>query len=541
MPSPSFRIRRRGLVGLLAVLLASSNSKNNLLPTAHAQDVTLASNDVPCGGTIATLSPVALADVLRDAATVAGTNFGFFVASQVVPNLQYGLEVRKICGSCADVADLDAADLCPPTTYGYDATHSGLLLIPTEATTGEWKAGTSLLHVHMHGATRTTQAVPSQNLPNLFVNTTSGSDTFISLVLSATAGVVTIVPDFLGMGEAAATTATLLPSSFVRQGYITSTWPLIALAQQVVAEESNCTSLVADDVLVTGYSEGGYAAVALLPAFEAMGWTVVRAYVGAVAARLSSVQITGTFAGFSAGTIDPSLRFIIPFLAAAYSSTSSDVTSAGAGQDILRAQDRDIVLDRLATTTEFEGLNNLTAPDDPLSFFSAPILAFLEAAVANNITDPCNSDLVVVGETDQLCAALQANDLVDVIENSIGPITILHSPDDELVPFENLPNLTANPLLTYIPLQGGHSGAGAEYLVIVISAFQTQVDLGNFPTLEAAALARCPPSVAGIETDAPTYSPTSAPSAAASRRSPVVVAGVTAALLLTSLLGVVHG
>jgi hypothetical protein len=524
MPS-RFSTRRPGRGGLCAALLLL------LLTVVQAQGPVIATNDFACGDVMATWSPDELAEVLRNSATPAGTDFGFFVALQIVPALQYGLEVRKLCASCVDVAAYDDADVCPATAYGYDTTHSGLLLIPTEEADGAWKAGTSLLHVHMHGADRTTLSVPSQNVPDLFLNTTSAGDTFMGLVLSATAGVVTIVPDFLGTGEAASGSSDgLLPSSFVRQGYITSTWPLIAAAQQLVAEESNCTSLVANDVMVTGYSEGGYAATSLLPALDALGYNVVQAFVGAVAARLSSVQIMGTFEGFSpGGGIDPSLRFILAWLATAYSSTSTDVTSFGAGQDILRAEDRDRVLDTLATTTEIEGLNNLTAPDDPLAYFSDTILAFLQAAVDNNVTEPCNSDLVVVGETDQFCAALQANDLVDVLESSTVPITLLHSAADELVRFENLPDLSANPLLSYVPLSGGHLAAGAEYLFVLITTIQAQVGLGSFLTFEANATVVCPL----VDIDTVTDSPTSAPSAAVGNSRLV---GSTAVLLLGALL-----
>jgi len=54
---------------------------------------------------------------------------------EVSAMVQYGIKAKKICASCTDFTPLAECyqDFCGADTYGHDATVSGLLLLPVDA------------------------------------------------------------------------------------------------------------------------------------------------------------------------------------------------------------------------------------------------------------------------------------------------------------------------------------------------------------------------------------------------------------------------
>lgn len=146
-----------------------------------------------CNVPIVTLSKEDLANFLLEIAPPFESLQG--LVASVVPFLQNGVQVRKVCASCADYPN---PDLCPSTAYGFDTDHSGLLLAPISTSSDETDvqptlaAGTNLLNLHFHGAARHPQAVPSASWPpNLL--TTAGFDVFLGLAFTGTTGTYTLL------------------------------------------------------------------------------------------------------------------------------------------------------------------------------------------------------------------------------------------------------------------------------------------------------------------------------------------------------------
>mmetsp|Transcript_22609 Transcript_22609/g.52178 ORF Transcript_22609/g.52178 Transcript_22609/m.52178 type:complete len:151 (-) Transcript_22609:16-468(-) len=66
-----------------------------------------------------------------------------------------------------------------------------------------------------------------------------------------------------------------------------------------------------------------------------------------------------------------------------------------------------------------------------------------------------------------LCKAIQDSTVIDKVQNASFRINICHSPDDEVVSFQNVPNVSANPNLHLFellgfPISGSHFAANLQ-------------------------------------------------------------------------------
>lgn len=57
--------------------------------------------------------------------------------------------------------------------------------------------------------------------------------------------------------------------------------PLYMKTKRIVAQETNCATELSNDVVLHGYSEGGYGALATAQALQSYGANVVRVNAGA--------------------------------------------------------------------------------------------------------------------------------------------------------------------------------------------------------------------------------------------------------------------
>jgi hypothetical protein len=102
--------------------------------------------------------------------------------------------------------------------------------------------------------------------------------------------------------------------------------------------------------------------------------------------------------------------------------------------------------------------------------------------IAQNIYDVCFNS--TVGVDDLLCQAIEENSFIDLVEATTFPVTICHSPDDELVSIGNAPNISANPLLSNMTLLG--TGVNGSHFDALVFCYMTQVlqfsSFGSSPT-----------------------------------------------------------
>ena len=78
--------------------------------------------------------------------------------------------------------------------------------------------------------------------------------------------------------------------------------------------------------------------------------------------------------------------------------------------------------------------------------------------LARNITDVCFTS--TPGVDDLLCQAIEENTFIDLIESTTFPVSICHSPNDDLVPIGHAPDVSINPMLSKLTLLGQGPTAG---------------------------------------------------------------------------------
>lgn len=136
--------------------------------------------------------------------------------------VQYDVQAIVLCGSCQSVAtqelladDTDLAGFgyyCREGGYGYNVTTSGVLFLPIDPETGEIIANKKLKgSIFAHSLMTDTTDAPSEIMPeNLTAFIEESPDPSVALgaifsvaggILSASTGVVSVVPDYVGFGQ----------------------------------------------------------------------------------------------------------------------------------------------------------------------------------------------------------------------------------------------------------------------------------------------------------------------------------------------------
>ncbi|CAB9496389.1 expressed unknown protein [Seminavis robusta] len=370
--------------------------------------------------------------VLMQEQTPLGEFAIFALDSVILRNLKYDVQLWKICGRCAEFED----DIkypknagCGRQDYGFNATHSGLLVVPYDAGRGELISTT--LPVNIVPASES--VVPSETGYPV-----TSHPALLGAVISSITRVYTLEPDFTGRGES----KDYYRAFLIKQTYVTATLPLIWQAEAMVAEQSNCAAAMADAYSLVGYSQGGFQVVALADGLARMGKTIIAVYGGGAPYKLSTETLTYFVSRIKNGRLP--IVFFVTLLAAALSSTTTDAANFGAGQDFLAEH----VRDPLVHQAQLAGANRdplfAYIPEwDPLSVYNQKFIALMEGGIARGESNPCVTS--VTNETDKLCEALQENDLIHILESANYPMFLCHSSEDESIPYSNLPSISSNP------------------------------------------------------------------------------------------------
>jgi len=216
---------------------------------------------------------------------------------------KYDVLVSKVCGSCADYYDRlvgqqsDGEDNdawmehCGPDVYGYNATHSALVLHPIDPMTNAPLNGVRNVIFQYKGATgfsledAFSTSFPTINITEALssaLNQTSG-DFFASinlpevLLVGASSGLIAIGPDYMGTGESAA----MLDRAFNTAQSVQQTTVVAYLAayDYTVAATNGCTQM-SDTAAVFGFSLGGAAAIWGSLALSTIGVSIERCFSG---------------------------------------------------------------------------------------------------------------------------------------------------------------------------------------------------------------------------------------------------------------------
>jgi hypothetical protein len=477
-----------------------------------------------CGEVLATLSKD---DAIALVKLALYTNATAFVIDFVLaPIMDYGIKVIKVCGACSDFESIQD---CGDNVYGGNQTHSGLLFLPLETSDLSVKKGTSLVQILCHGTRASATEVPS----NEWSSTSPDKEIILAMIFTSLSGAVGIMPDYMGYGESRLQNITtgLYRAYLVRQSYLTATLPLIYQAQVVIQNQSDCQSALSEYVVVSGYSEGGYAAAALGVDLDRLGWNVVSVRVGGAPLKLSTEQLVTSVERSRAGTFPTTRRYYIALVASAFSSTYETLANYQMNQDMLNASIRDELVNVIHSGAGKDEINALVNETDPLSVISSLLQDRIDAALARGEREPCVTS-AVVNETDLLCQALQAQDLASAVEAATYPVALCHSPDDSVVYYSNLPNLSNNSLLTLVPASGEHTEASLDcyldtMLFFISNAFDN-ITIADTTRANCSATGTGNPTVSPAQEQGPTpaqeQGPTPAPR---TKTQPTSATGIT--------------
>jgi hypothetical protein len=193
--------------------------------------------------------------------------------------------------------------LCVYFLYLQD--HSALVFLPVDPATGEvFKASIrAIFSGHSGTLLDVVAAAPTEIWPSNmteFLATNSPDDILASTMdylvaaVGAASGAIVVNPDFIGYGESAEYNRTDLAAMPYAQSFALS-W--FATQKYVANSTAGCSELE-NVVTVSGYSEGGYAALPGSFALQQLGVTIWGAFPGGAPFEEASLMpLLGTFEG----------------------------------------------------------------------------------------------------------------------------------------------------------------------------------------------------------------------------------------------------
>jgi len=242
----------------------------------------------PCDEEIYTFTSDEVREIMKDYLGMAigseGIPFQRTVEKWIERRWKYGLKAYKICASCADFRETYSGEgegsnafdeYCAEDIYGADETHSGLLHIPVDDD-GEFLEISSKLAIWNRWVEFHATECPSEQ----FHNGTDWGSNFEEFdrwgytpsgFLTAPLGVVSLLPDYLGFCESYKMDGA--PAN--KKGYQTGIVPLVLKARDFfVEEQSEGKTTLNNEVVSSGFSEGGMTALVVGWALDTLGFDV---------------------------------------------------------------------------------------------------------------------------------------------------------------------------------------------------------------------------------------------------------------------------
>ena len=408
--------------------------------------------------------------------------FGSGVLDLFALGLKYGIQVRKICSSCNSlISSSDQSvkynatalnSICGEDIYGHNDNYSGLALFPMVNDGSELivRPGTLKGHVHSRTTRLDSSLAPSTTWP-------PSPDVLGSIFATAASGAVSIIPDFIGFGES----AFLHRAYLIKKGYLSSTIPLWVEVRSILVEETKGVSSLANAATFAGYSEGGYASVALADGFKTvLGTDIIGVMAGGGPYRTSSVLWIDSIK--NSQKIQSKYSFIGTLLGGSYSSTYPEVANHDTGQNILSSSfysdgKPQNPVDWLSEPDiNAAEVNRRLSKVPKTSVIDNAFLNFIYESIASNDAYPCTNNYQV-GFNDKFCDAFIENDLTSILESADYNVTLIHSPFDDLVSIMHLPDCDSNPNhLECKFVIGDHELAYPLYLGYLATYFTTVSD-----------------------------------------------------------------
>lgn len=445
----------------------------------------------PCDTTLLVISNEDIAeefDGLVDKVLPVGMNTG---AKEIFKDKKnFGVEVRKVCASCEEVLSAEPSfktlydnptfeKYCGIDAYGRNIQHSALVTYPL-GPDNKVRSGLLPGYIYSRPTKIAITSIPSQFGEEI--------DVIFGIFASVVEGLVSISPDFMGYGS-----STAFRSYLVKDAYPAATLPIWLKTKSSLREKTDCKTDLGNSAFYLGYSEGGYATVALADGFKtAIGVQPNLVMPGGAPYRLDPYQFVEDTDGVV--VTSPYYQSFALLIGASYSSSNSDVANFNAGQDMLKSEFRDQALEWLAekdiTGEELDSrLAGMRTGDDFLDSILNPVfLSFVRGAIDVGKRDICQPGYseYKVGVHDKLCEAWIQNDVLDIVLQADYPVSICHSVNDELVPYEYVPDTSLNPYLSVVNKTSNHGFAYVECMMdgLLFLAYGIQDFLPEIQELE---------------------------------------------------------
>jgi hypothetical protein len=395
---------------------------------------------------------------------------------------RYGVQIRIVCASCQEImSTLDSTtstslqDICGSNVYGANANMSGLVMVPLTADASNLAPGTMKGVVYCHGT-------DTNSWPSIYYQgpTNTSVETLQFAAVVSLGGSVAILPDYMGFG---ASQGTVYKGYTVLKSYQTSFIPLWYQTQSLVAQESNCSTILSNEAAVVGYSEGGYASVAVAQSMVQAGIQVLHVDSGGAPFKVT-LSILSIIQGVDDGAFDLTERYVFALIGSAYSGTyplpNSNVTS----QYLLASTDRELFVALVSNSSSSKIINAEIPTSNSFPIFNQQFVTLAKDAIAAGDFNPCtnNNSTQFQSTVGDLCAALELDDLTNYLETQVNyTVRLCHSSQDNLVSYNNLPNISSNSqYLSLIPgVTGTHQEASvycvAQAFLYLIADFQNIV------------------------------------------------------------------
>mmetsp|Transcript_16664 Transcript_16664/g.24947 ORF Transcript_16664/g.24947 Transcript_16664/m.24947 type:complete len:238 (-) Transcript_16664:500-1213(-) len=231
-------------------------------------------------------------------------------------------------------------------------------------------------------------------------------------------GFVSISPDYMGYGSSDS-----FRNYLIRDTYVTASMPLWLKAAVFLKEETESNTALADAAFYLGYSEGGYASVAVAEDLKnAIGVKPLRVLAGAGPFRMKDgIHLKATVK--SADSLTSNLASYSP------ANPNHKVSDALGGQSLLSSERMDTAdqtthviswlaennIDRNEVNVRL-GLNNFTIDD----VWDADLIKITRNAITDGNENICD------GVSNKLCAVMAENDLIETLENAEYLIDLCH-------------------------------------------------------------------------------------------------------------------
>jgi hypothetical protein len=439
--------------------------------TAHAfhQDDRLLQQD-DCGATLGTVTADQLRQVGRryiDSLLTAANQDQdlldptFGVLFQTVVN---DVQVMKMCGSCESVNfDFFQEDrLFPSYHFNYcdseatlwNSTHSSLVLLPIDPTTGQvfdfvrlrtfvsltesrLAFNTAPTLTDLVGTMEEATAAPVFGAPALSEDVLFSFLTdYLPGMMAASSGSVTIFPDQTGYGESRAfqNRTTFYPYGYQQAAVVA----YFATEYYLKNTTLGCT-LLDKAIQVQGNGDGGFAAPFVGDAFRRFGIQILNVYAAGPPLDLESFLVD-SLAALDLGDTDSPVRDEQFILAAfSYSAETPGYINTGTGQTLLAPEVREPIVAALSSVRQ--GQLSAALPDNLADIITPDLLElFRNASEFQMESRPCDDSSLDA----ELCQQIVFGSAWRVLTGEVArlniPIELCYSPQDSWLSARQFPD-----------------------------------------------------------------------------------------------------